>query len=120
MKTYVIMLAGGNGSRMNSSVNKVLLKLCGKSVIRRSAEAFIGVADEMIVVSRPQDRFEIRSELSCSSLPFPLHFADGGVTRQASVLNGLQSISPAASDIILIHDAARCLVDRSLIERVVS
>ena len=104
---------------MNSSVNKVLLRICGKSVIRRSAESFIGFADEMIVVSRPQDRPEICSELMCSSLPFPLRFVDGGITRQGSVLNGLQSVSPASSDIILIHDAARCLVDRQLIERVV-
>ena len=119
MKTYVIILAGGSGSRMNSSVNKVLLNLCGKSVIRRSVESFVGFADEMIIVSRPQDQPEIHSELSRCNLPFPLRFVDGGITRQGSVLNGLHSISPASSDIILIHDAARCLVDRHLIERVV-
>ena len=50
MKNHVILLAGGKGSRMNASVNKVLLELCGKAVIRRSAEAFISSADDMVIV----------------------------------------------------------------------
>ena len=45
MKIYVIMLAGGKGSRMNASVNKVLIPVCGKTVIARSIEAFVPFAD---------------------------------------------------------------------------
>ena len=33
----LILLAGGSGSRMGASVNKVLLELNGKPVLRRSA-----------------------------------------------------------------------------------
>ena len=39
--------------------------------------------------------------------------------RQQSVFSGLQSISFSPDDIILIHDAARCLVDSALIRRVI-
>ena len=39
MKTYVIMLAGGRGSRMNAGFNKVLMSVRGRTVIRRSVEA---------------------------------------------------------------------------------
>ena len=119
MKKYVIMLAGGKGERMKASVNKVLLPLCGRSVIIRSISAFIPFTDEMIIVARPEDQTVIRSELKKNRIPLQIRFADSGKTRQASVLSGLRSIiSPDDQDIILIHDAARCLVSEDLIRRV--
>ena len=120
MKKYVIILAGGSGSRMKTSVNKVLLTLCGKTVIRRSMDAFSSHADEMIIVSRPQDCSAVQEEVCKCGYSFPVHIVCGGETRQASVFNGLKSIDPDPCDIILIHDAARCLVDTALIERVIS
>ena len=119
MKKHVILLAGGKGTRMNASVNKILLDLCGKPVIQRSAEAFFSTADDMIIVCRKDEQSAIEKILSCSSFPFPVHFTSGGKTRQESVLNGLRLLSATNEDIILIHDAARCLVDPDLIRRVV-
>ena len=71
MKNHVILLAGGKGSRMNASVNKVLLELCGKAVIRRSAEAFISSADDMVIVCRENEEKTIRFPF-----PFILHPAE--------------------------------------------
>ena len=119
MKKHVILLAGGKGTRMKASVNKVLLDLCGKPVIQRSAEAFSSIADDMIVVCRAEDRPVIEKAIRCSSLPFPVSFASGGNTRQESVLNGLHMLSAMDDDIILIHDGARCLVNPDLISRVI-
>ncbi len=118
MKTYVIMLAGGRGERMKSSLNKVLMPVCGRPAIIRSLDAFIPFADETVIVARPDDQPAIRDEIGKSGLAFPFRFAEGGITRQASVLNGLRSIAPDPVDIVLIHDAARCLVKPDLIERV--
>ena len=119
MKTYVIMLAGGRGSRMNAGFNKVLMSVRGRTVIRRSVEAFASFADDMVVVARPEEQAAILEGIDTGALPFPLHFAPGGETRQASVLNGLNAISPDPEDVILIHDAARCLVDAETIRRVI-
>ena len=119
MKTYVLILAGGKGTRMNAAVNKVLIPLCGKTVLIRSVLAFSSFADEMVIVCRPEDRTIIFDEISREDLPFPVHFAPGGNTRQGSVRNGVSVISPHPDDIILIHDAARCLVDKELIRRVI-
>lgn len=119
MKTYVVMLAGGRGSRMKASVNKVLMPLCGTPVIIRSLQAFSSFADETVIVVRPDEQKLIRDEISRFDLSFPFHFAEGGETRQQSVLSGLKSLSPDPSDIILIHDAARCLVRSDLIERII-
>ena len=119
MKTYVVMLAGGKGERMRAPVNKILLSVCGKPVIARSVYAFLPFADEMVIVARPEDQPDIRSALEGLPLCFPLRFAEGGATRQQSVLNGLRSISPAPDDTVLIHDAARCLVIAEVIRRVI-
>ncbi len=49
-KIYVVLLAGGKGTRMQSGMNKILLPLAGQSCIARSAEAFRGFSDRMVVV----------------------------------------------------------------------
>ena len=85
MKIVTLMLAGGSGSRMNSPVNKTLLTLCGKSVIQRSVEAFDGFTDEMVVVCHPDARTDLIREVESASVSFPVHFVNGGETRQASV-----------------------------------
>ena len=121
MKTRVVMLAGGRGERMKSEKNKILLSVCGTPAIIRSISAFIPFSDEMVIVSRPEDQENIRAEIRKSRLSFPFRFTDGGHTRQQSVLNGLNALeSPDPQDIILIHDAARCLIKADLIERVIS
>ena len=119
MKKHVILLAGGKGTRMNAAVNKVLLDLCGKPVILRSAEAFSSLADDMIIVCREDDRPEIETLFNRSPLPCPVYFTSGGKTRQESVLNGIRMLSAMDNDVILIHDAARCLVNHALISRVI-
>ena len=119
MKTFVIILAAGKGERMNAGKNKVLLPVCGKTVIRRSIEAFSSFADEMIIVSRDDERSLIMHETENAGLSFPVRFVSGGETRQQSVLNALLTLSWNHGDIVLIHDAARCLADHKLISRVI-
>ena len=120
MKIFTVMLAGGSGTRMNSPVNKTLLPLCGKTVIRRSAEAFAGLTDEMAVVCHPDARDALVREVEAAQLPFPVHFVPGGDTRQQSVQNGLRSFDFGERDVVLVHDAARCLVPPEVIRRVIA
>ena len=118
MKTIGIMACGGSGSRMNAGINKILLPLAGKTVVARSLEAFEGLIDEMILAVRPEDEPVLRREADQSCVSFPVRLVSGGATRQESVLNGLKSIAWSPDDIVLVHDAARCLVDPDLIRRV--
>lgn len=115
---HVILLAGGSGSRMNAGVNKVLLELGGETVLGRSAAAFAGFADHMVVVCRQEDRSAIEQALSGRQLPFPLVFTTGGATRQESVARGLDLLRDDPEDIVLVHDAARCFVDGDIISGV--
>ena len=56
MKKVLIMASGGSGSRMKTGMNKILLPLAGKTVIRRSMEAFSSLVDEIVLSVRNEDR----------------------------------------------------------------
>lgn len=111
---YGIILGGGSGARMGADRNKVLLTLGGEPVILRTLRAFAGLLDGVILVSRREDIADMRDMLSASGLPGLV--APGGATRQDSVRNGLQAL-PEGVTRVLIHDGARCLVDRDTIQR---
>ena len=120
MKTIGIMACGGSGSRMNAGMNKILLPLAGRTVLRRSLEAFEGLVDEMILSVRPEDESPVRREAELAEISFPVRLVSGGATRQESVLNGLKSVLWNPEDLVLVHDAARCLVEPDLIRRVIA
>lgn len=113
---YVILLAGGSGARMGAGRNKVLLELQGEPVICRAARAFSGVVAGMVVVARQEDQSAIQAALEASELMQNVRIVPGGATRQDSVWNGLAAL-PDDADKVLIHDGARCLVDRDTIHR---
>jgi 2-C-methyl-D-erythritol 4-phosphate cytidylyltransferase/2-C-methyl-D-erythritol 2,4-cyclodiphosphate synthase len=46
--------------------------------------------------------------------------AFGGATRQETVRRGLEALAPSSPDFVLIHDAARPLVSRKLIDGVIA
>ena len=118
-KIYVLLLAGGSGSRMKTDKNKVLLSLADQTCIARSAEAFRDFADKMVLICREQDQSVIINEISKLHLPFPVSFVLGGKTRQESVEQGLEALPSGEHSIVLIHDGARCLVTRDVIQRVI-
>lgn len=114
---YAIILAGGSGSRMGVERNKVLLDLAGAPVIVRSVQAFAGVVEGMILVSREEDIPDMQAAMDAARLPVTI--VPGGDTRQASVWNGLCALPPDCTH-VLIHDGARCLVDEATIRRCMS
>ena len=111
---YAIILAGGSGSRMGAGMNKVLMPLDGETVIARSLRAFAGMVDGMILVSRSEDMQQM--QLAAAQDGIDVRIVAGGATRQESVWNGLCAL-PEACTHVMIHDGARCLVDKATIER---
>lgn len=119
MKTYTVLAAGGTGSRMNTKENKIFLPLNGRSVLSRSIHLFDHLIDGMIIVYRDEDRERIIETASSSPVSFPITYASGGATRQSSVLNGLRTLKAEKEDIVLVHDAARCLTPPDVIRNVI-
>ncbi len=109
-----VLACGGSGSRMGE--NKLLINLCGKTVIRRSAEALCSCPDIIkIIVPAPPELWDTyKAELS--GLPVPIVFCEAGSTRAQSVKN---AAALAEGDLILIHDGARPLVtEREIIRSI--
>ena len=111
MYNIAVILGAGNGTRMGIDKSKLLLDLCGKTVIERSVEAFLNleVVDEIIVVCRECDVEEFSRLLPDEEVSFVI----GGATRQESVRNAVETID--CCDYIIIHDGARPLVSQNII-----
>jgi len=118
MSVGVIIVAAGRGARMASSVPKQLLDLGGRSIVRRSIEAFDAHprVDRIVVVLPPDLVPSAATILGRTTRPCAA--AAGGERRQDSVRQGLAAL-PADVDLVLVHDAARPFVDAALIDRVI-
>jgi 2-C-methyl-D-erythritol 4-phosphate cytidylyltransferase len=104
-RTAAILLAAGNGSRMQGSVlDKVLAPLAGRPVFAHTVVAFMasGIADFYIVVYRDQRQM---TELAAYA-PTPSALVQGGRARQDSVMHALASLPDDIAH-VFIHDCAR-------------
>lgn len=117
MKKYAVIVAGGKGSRMGSSLPKQFLNLMGKPVIWYTLEAFLGAfSDVQILLVVPEDFLTEGEQIVCeTSSPERIRLAFGGAARFYSVQNGLKYIKEQS--VIFVHDGVRCLVSESLIRR---
>ena len=115
-ETIALIVAAGRGQRLGDPIPKQYLDLAGRPVLRRTVEAFLAhpQIDAVRVVIRPDDSERYRAAVAGLDLLQPV---PGGAERQDSVRAGLESLESLAPKSILIHDAARPLVDRATITR---
>ena len=115
MKTYIIIVAGGKGNRMNNVVPKQFILLQGKPILMHTIEKFHtavpGISSIVVIASELMQEWK--------NLCISHHFntahqlVAGGETRFHSVKNGLQLLPDDC--IAGIHDAARPLVSEHTI-----
>lgn len=110
MRTAVIIVAAGRGTRMGGEVPKQWQTLAGKPVLAHAVAAFAGLP--VTVVLHPDDRHRAEA--------LGLPWVEGGATRDASVLAGLRALAGSDVEAVLIHDGARPLVSPALIARLVA
>ena len=108
-----IVVAAGKGLRAGQPLPKQFAQWNGKPVLRHSVEALLDAGATPLVVVIP-DNGEAATEDALKGLE-GWQSVTGGATRQQSVANGLAKIE--ATDCVLIHDAARPLLPREVIER---
>lgn len=115
MKKYILIMAGGEGTRFDAEMPKQFALLEKRPVIMHTFDAFNQVEDaEFILVLN--EHWQEQWKIMCKEHSFktPHTLVTGGETRFHSVLAGLQKvINPS---IVAIHDAARPLVSEKLIE----
>jgi len=111
----VLIVAAGKGERAGTALPKQYEKLAGRPILRRTVEAFAGLPVH-VVIGPGQGELAAQA-LAGLDLPAPV---TGGATRQQSVRLGLEALAKDAPDFVLIHDAARPLISRKVIEDVIS
>lgn len=121
-KTGVIIVAAGTSSRMGEK-DKILLPLEGIPVIVRTLMAFeeISAVSNIVIVTRNDMVISIENLVSDYNISKVSDIVLGGESRAESAKNGFDAILKIG-DIknVLIHDGARPLVSRKVIEGVIS
>ena len=114
MSRAMVLLAAGAGRRMGADENKILLRINGKTLLEHCLGAVeeSRVIDEVVLVIRECDREKIAALTEGCALP--VRMVPGGKERQDSVYQALKVLSED-TDIVAIHDGARCLVSPKLI-----
>ncbi|MDA8233922.1 MAG: 2-C-methyl-D-erythritol 4-phosphate cytidylyltransferase [Clostridia bacterium] len=105
---------------MGSRINKQYLCLSGLPILLYTLRVFEEVAaiDEIIVVAAPgEEEFCRVNVINSYGLKKVSKIIAGGLERQQSVYNGLRAVD-SDTEVVLIHDGARPLVDEGIIHRV--
>jgi 2-C-methyl-D-erythritol 4-phosphate cytidylyltransferase len=104
---------------------KQFLELAGVPVLVHSLRAFLAVqrVAAIYVAVRGPEIERVQSQVAEYSLGAKVHVVEGGDNRQQSVANALTQLTAhtgvADDDVILVHDAARPLIDPATIDRTI-
>jgi 2-C-methyl-D-erythritol 4-phosphate cytidylyltransferase len=118
----VVVVAAGSGTRLGAERPKAFVMLAGRSLLERSLEASLAAGATSVVAVVPDElvgeattmtaRLRTRAGTSVRVVP-------GGAERTDSVRAGLTALGPEC-DLVLVHDAARCLTPVDVFERVIA
>jgi 2-C-methyl-D-erythritol 4-phosphate cytidylyltransferase len=115
-RMVAVVLGGGSGSRFGAAMPKQLLTLHGKTLVEHCVAAF-GTApgvDEVLLVMPPAYHDEAKKLVGDQVSAI----IEGGESRAGSVRNALRYLAarhPADDTGVLLHDAARPLLDQRVI-----
>lgn len=118
-RVAVVIPAGGSGTRLGGRVPKQFMRIGGEPILAATVGPFAAhPAVVLVVVAAPRAHLErARRALASFAGRVAIGVVEGGLERQESVWRGLQAV-PEDTEIILVHDAVRPFVTRSLIDAV--
>ena len=118
MKNVAIVLAAGQGKRMQSKVQKQFLLIKEKPVLYYTLNAFENspvITDIILVTGKDEIEYCQKEIVDKYGFKKVCKIVAGGKERYHSVHHGLQAVEEA--DYAFIHDGARPFVDNDMIER---
>src|SRR3954470_14709308 len=117
MKKYVIIVAGGSGTRMNAKVPKQFLQVAGKPILWHTIKKFYDAdrsTDIILVLPRIYiAKWERLAKKFSGAIRYTV--VGGGATRFDSVKNGLALVTE--DSLVAIHDGVRPLASIKLIKK---
>ena len=117
-KNTAVVLAAGQGKRMNSKVQKQFLELEGKPLVYYSLKCFqdSGLIHEIILVTGAESVSFCKEEIvEKYGLTKVTKVIPGGKERYDSVYQGL--LACRDTEYVLIHDGARPFITEEIIQR---
>ena len=116
----VVVVAAGEGTRLRAGMPKAFVLLRGRPLL---GYALAGVEQlpglcSLVVVAPPEHVDARGPSWTGVDLPAGAVVVPGGASRTASVAAGLAALGDV--DVVLVHDAARCLTPLAVFERVVA
>jgi 2-C-methyl-D-erythritol 4-phosphate cytidylyltransferase len=117
MNYQVIVLAAGQGKRMNAGKNKQFIELEGKPVIIHTLSVFERdpYCEQINLVINGKEAEIFQELLAAYPITKVKEIIFGGKERQDSVYNGL--ISADDAHLVLVHDGARPFISQKVIHR---
>jgi 2-C-methyl-D-erythritol 4-phosphate cytidylyltransferase len=121
MRMVAAVLGGGTGQRLGAAMPKQLLTLGGRTLIEHCVAAFEQApgVDEILVVMARGYTEQVRAMLADGGYRKVTAVIEGGVTRPDSTRAALAAVAADGGDPagcgVLLHDAARPLVDQRII-----
>lgn len=117
MNKAAVLVAGGKGMRMGTSLSKQYLPLAGKPVLMHTLERFFQADPSLLLILvLPKEDFEYWINLCAShSFDLPHQLVAGGSSRFQSVKNGLMAL-PFQDGLVAIHDGVRPFVSEKVIQ----
>jgi 2-C-methyl-D-erythritol 4-phosphate cytidylyltransferase len=118
MKVAAIVPAAGTGERLKERVKKPYVSLLGQPVLAHTLKVLnsITAVSRIIVPVYPgEESFCEEQVVQPLCLSTEVKILAGGATRQESVRKSLGYL-PASCDMVLIHDGARPLITKAMIE----
>ncbi len=121
MRMVAVVLGGGTGQRLGAAMPKQLLTLGGRTLIEHCVAAFEQApgVDEILVVMARGYTEQVRAMLADGGYRKVTAVIEGGVTRPDSTRAALAAVAADGGDPagcgVLLHDAARPLVDQRII-----
>ena len=119
MRMVAVVLGGGVGQRVGAGMPKQLLTLGGKTLVEHCVAAFDQApgVDEILVVMARGYTAQVKAMLTDAGYRKVTAVIEGGATRPDSTRAALAAIAATAPGDcgVLLHDAARPLVDQRII-----
>ncbi len=120
-----LVLSGGIGKRLNSTVPKQYITVNGTMIITYCLERLCGCEDidAVHIVAEYGRRESILAGITGMNGADKIKgFSEPGANRQLSILNGLRDIRKYAegTDIVIVHDAVRPLVSHEMMHDLIS
>jgi 2-C-methyl-D-erythritol 4-phosphate cytidylyltransferase len=110
-QALALIPAAGFGTRFHDGGPKALVPLLGKPLLLHALERLAGSGRVSAAVIAAPGGFEDAFHAALKASPVSYVLVEGGVTRKDSVVNALKAAEIEDNGLVLIHDAARPLVD---------